>query len=193
MERAELVKAADRLVMAVYEAEQRDGETTGNGISQSLGLNQADAKQAIKHAEAQGWVKGTRVFGEALPIDLSLTPEGTRYVDTLFGDRPGRQPGGAIYYNVTGNNARINIGSHDNSTNVVNVGGTDELFDRLEQAIREGVADASERERVLASARELRATPDNARLSAFLQAGANVATIINPFLPALALLVAQGQ
>jgi DNA-binding MarR family transcriptional regulator len=183
MERAELVKAADRLVMAVYEAEQRDGETTGKGITQSLGLSEADAKQTIKHAEAQGWVKGSRVFGEVLPIDLSLTPEGTRYVDTLFGDRPGRQPGGAIYYNVTGNNARINIGSQDNSNNVVNVGSRDELFDKLEQAIREGVA----------GARELRAAPDSSRLAALLQAGANVATIINPFLPALALLVAQGQ
>jgi len=95
-------------------------------------------------------------------------------------------------YNLAGTNNRINIGSEDSSTNVVNVT-PHELFRELREAFQEQVGDAQERERILARLdaleHEHNAPSAFQRYVDFMAAAANHATIIGPYLPALAQLI----
>jgi hypothetical protein len=68
-----------------------------------------------------------------------------------------RQRSRSIVYNVTGANARLNIGSVDSSTNVVNVAPA-ELFTQLRRTIEEGVLVEQERNELLARLADLQST-----------------------------------
>lgn len=94
----------------------------------------------------------------------------------------------AVTYNVTGPNARVNLHSHDHSTNAVTFWSSASVFVEARKAL-EAVSDENERTKLQASLDALEAareTPDYAtRFAGFVQLAANWMTIIGPFLPAL--------
>ncbi len=89
-------------------------------------------------------------------------------------------------FNVHGPNARVNIDSTDNSTNIVHQGVP---FSELRKAIESGVSDGVERTAILQRLSDLEAATDHEsgakRYQAFIAAAANHMTIIGPYLPAL--------
>jgi len=89
-------------------------------------------------------------------------------------------------FNIHGPNARVNIDSTDNSTNVVHQGVP---FSELRTAIELGVSDGVERTAILQRLSDLEAANDREsgakRYQAFIAAAANHMTIIGPYLPAL--------
>lgn len=94
----------------------------------------------------------------------------------------------AVTYNVTGSNARVNVHSHDHSTNAVTFGSSAPVFKEARKALEE-VTDENERAKLQASLDALEAahhTPAYAtRFAGFVQLAANYMAIIGPFLPAL--------
>jgi hypothetical protein len=106
-----------------------------------------------------------------------------------------RQRSQSIVYNVTGANARLNIGSVDSSTNVVNVAPA-ELFTQLRRTIEEGVLVEQERNELLARLADLQSTQGTPsyleRYQSFIAAAANHITILAPFLPALTQFIEIG-
>lgn len=93
---------------------------------------------------------------------------------------------GGHYIHVAGPNARVNLASTDNSTNIVNSGS---VFGDLMAAIEKGVADPSDKATLLGAADQMQKAADpSLRLDAYqrlIAAAANHMTIIAPFLPAL--------
>ena len=89
-------------------------------------------------------------------------------------------------FNVHGPNARVNIDSTDNSTNIVHQGVP---FSELRKAIESGDSDGVERTAILQRLSDLEAATDHEsgakRYQAFIAAAANHMTIIGPYLPAL--------
>lgn len=89
-------------------------------------------------------------------------------------------------FHVTGTNARVNIQSTDNSTNIVHEG-TD--FAEIRQVIEQGIADGIERTTLLANLKELEAATDrdsgSTKYQAFIASAANHMTLLGPYLPAL--------
>jgi hypothetical protein len=89
-------------------------------------------------------------------------------------------------FNVSGSNARINIGSTDVSTNVVH---QHTPFSEVREAIESGVADGVERAELLQRLAELERAKDGKsameRYQAFVTTAANHMTILAPLLPAL--------
>lgn len=89
-------------------------------------------------------------------------------------------------FHVSGRNARVNIKSTDNSTNVVNEGLP---FAEIRKAIESGIGDAVERAILLAQLKELESVSDSEsgskKYQAFIAAAANHMTVLGPFLPAL--------
>ncbi len=94
----------------------------------------------------------------------------------------------SVTYNVTGSNARVNVHSHDHSTNAVNFGSFAPVFMEARKAL-EAVSDENERAKLQASLDALEAARETAdyatRFAGFVQLAANWMTIIGPFLPAL--------
>lgn len=92
-------------------------------------------------------------------------------------------------YNVTGQNAKVNINSVDNSTNTVS---SERLFVDLRNAIG-SISDVQVRERSLKVVEELERAKGSAsfadKYKELIQTLANHVTIIAPLLPALALLL----
>ena len=88
--------------------------------------------------------------------------------------------------NVHGPNARVNIDSTDNSTNVVHQGVP---FSELRKAIESGVSDGVERTAIIQRLTHLEAATDHEsgakRYQTFIAAAANHMTLIGPYLPAL--------
>jgi hypothetical protein len=95
-------------------------------------------------------------------------------------------------FNLSGTNPRVNIGSEDNSQNVVNITPT-QLFAELRSAFEAQVVDAEERQKLLTRLAELETaqqTPSfGERYINFMAAAASHATVIGPYLPALAQLI----
>lgn len=97
-----------------------------------------------------------------------------------------RHEGG--YYNITvsGENARVNLHSIDNSTNTVNHSG---VFADLIGAIEGSVKDASEKAVLIDGVKGMENAKGtrsfNAAYSSFISAAANHIAVISPFLPAL--------
>jgi hypothetical protein len=89
-------------------------------------------------------------------------------------------------FNLHGSNARVNIGSTDNSTNVVHQGVP---FSELRKAIESGVSDGVERTAILQRLSDVEAATDRdsgaKKYQAFIAAAANHMTLIGPYLPAL--------
>lgn len=98
---------------------------------------------------------------------------------------------GGHYINVTGPNARVNINSTDNSTNIVNSG---DVFGVMRQAVKAGVADPIRRGEIVAAINEAEAARGSTGFTAAYQKIVSVAAdhlgILLPFLPALTALLA---
>lgn len=94
-----------------------------------------------------------------------------------------------ITINLSGQNSRLNVGSHDQSTNIASSSSTSQLFQELRQAVEAGLS-GEERtsllERVAALEASLGKPSFLTEYKELMQAAANHATIIAPFLPALA-------
>jgi hypothetical protein len=112
--------------------------------------------------------------------------------------QPATRHGGATHhtvFNLSGTNSRVNIGSDDSSTSIVNIT-PPELFKELREALQVQVADVQERERILTRLGELereQRTPSAfQRYVDFVAATANHATVIGPYLPARAQLIHPG-
>jgi hypothetical protein len=89
-------------------------------------------------------------------------------------------------FNATGTNARNNVNSTDNSTNIVHQGVP---FAELRNAIESGIEDGTRRAAILETLAYLEAAPDresgSTRYQQFIAAAADYVTLIGPFLPAL--------
>lgn len=100
---------------------------------------------------------------------------------------------GGNYVNVTGHNARVVIGSTDNSSNTY--GDNSALFKQVKDAITSGIADPDIQAKAIAAAQSMQSSSDpKARLSgyqALISTLADHVTIIVPFLPALSSLLSQ--
>lgn len=97
-------------------------------------------------------------------------------------------PAQTIIAHITGDNARVNVNSVDNSTNTA-IKNSAEVFAQLTGAIGQGIQDAAERERVLTAVRAMEAEVGKPtfkqRYNAFLGICGQHMTVIGPFLPAL--------
>jgi hypothetical protein len=89
-------------------------------------------------------------------------------------------------FNVHGPNARVNIDSVDNSTNIVNQGMP---FSEIRKAIESGVADAVERATILEKLADLEMAPHresgSKRYQAFIASAHHHMALLGPYLPAL--------
>jgi hypothetical protein len=125
-----------------------------------------------------------------------------RFFDTTMGVGPHFQvkvrkkgtfphhTGGNFNITVSGPNARVNVGSTDNSTNLV---GSSAVFGDLQTAIETGISDEAAREMLIGVVREMRESQGTdgfvGAYQRFISAAANHMTIIAPFLPALTALL----
>jgi hypothetical protein len=96
---------------------------------------------------------------------------------------------------LSGANTRVNIGSEDSSQNIVNIT-PDDLFRELRASLEAQVQDAEARGRLLIKLEELeraQGTPSlGERYVRFMAAAADHATVLGPYLPALAQLLMRG-
>jgi hypothetical protein len=93
---------------------------------------------------------------------------------------------GGYFINVSGPNARVNIGSTDNSTNTVRTG---DVFADMRQAIEAGVTDPERKAEIMAAINEAESAKGS---GGFLKAYQNIVGtaadhlgVLTPFLPAL--------
>ena len=93
----------------------------------------------------------------------------------------------ATYVQVTGANARVNIGSHDQSTNYY--GTSEAVFTELRTAIKAGIESQEHREKAIEALSRMEASKGQssylADYQAFIGTTADHITIIAPFIPAL--------
>jgi len=96
-----------------------------------------------------------------------------------------------IVYNLYGHNARVNNHSIDNSVSVIDIN-PDEVFDKLEYAIN---ANNSNNDKLIACISEMRTSVGKPifleKFQDFVSLGANLMTIIGPYLPALSQMIKQ--
>jgi hypothetical protein len=89
-------------------------------------------------------------------------------------------------FNVHGSNARVNIDSTDNSTNVVHQGVP---FEEIRKSIEAGVADAGERATMLTALADLQSASDqesgSKKYQAFIASAHHHMALLGPYLPAL--------
>jgi hypothetical protein len=108
-----------------------------------------------------------------------------RHQSAIIRNRP-KEPPMNQTFNVQGPNARVNIDSVDNSTNVVHQGVP---FLELRKAIESGVSDGVERTAILQRLSELEGATDresgSKKYQAFIAAAANHMALVGPYLPAL--------
>lgn len=92
------------------------------------------------------------------------------------------------YYNVQGNNAKININTTDNSNNVVNVS-PENLFNEIRKTINEGILNREERRIILDATDELEEAQNTSGFIEKYQRFIGLATshmeLVTPFIPAL--------
>jgi hypothetical protein len=97
-------------------------------------------------------------------------------------------PTQTIINNISGHNARVNIGSTDNSVNqtVVN---SEKVFSELVEALRKNAAQDEARDRLLTLVEDMRSGASKGtfkeKYQKFIAAASNHMTIVAPFLPAL--------
>lgn len=94
-----------------------------------------------------------------------------------------------INVQVTGTGARVNIDSHDQSTNII-VERQDEVFEALRKALAEHLGEGEEREALIRHVTAMEATRDDKpsfiqKYQEFLDLAARHMTIIGPLLPVL--------
>lgn len=102
--------------------------------------------------------------------------------------RPVDESGRTTIYNLHGANSRVNIGSHDASTNIVNVT-ENTLFAELHRVIVEEIADEVQRGMLTEAVQGMEAARGTPRFvekyQSFIASAANHMTVFTPFLPAL--------
>ena len=95
--------------------------------------------------------------------------------------------GGNLSITMSGPNARLNVGSTDNSTNLV---GSTAVFGDLQAAVRNGISDEAARDLLLGAIKEMRQSHGTggflAAYQRFMSLASDHMTVIAPFLPALA-------
>jgi hypothetical protein len=95
----------------------------------------------------------------------------------------------AINIHVTGSNPRVNLGSTDNSTNIVHSPDTAALFRELTDIIKAQISSGQDKDALLAQVEQMRKAAGSAgylrAYQDFIQLAANWMTIVGPFLPAL--------
>jgi hypothetical protein len=100
------------------------------------------------------------------------------------------QMGGNFNINVSGPNSRVNVGSTDNSTNLV---GSTAVFGELQNAISNRVSDETERSKLLSAVRDMEQSHGGSGFLAayqrFMASAADHMGVVGPFLPALASLL----
>ena len=100
----------------------------------------------------------------------------------------------SVTYHVSGANARINVQSHDNSTNISRPE-SPAVFLELQRAASAQITDEIERQRMLERIEELEGSHGTsaflARYQGFVAAAANHMTIFAPLLPALTILLSH--
>ena len=93
-----------------------------------------------------------------------------------------------VVYNVHGNNARINLYSTDNSSNVVNMT-SENLFAELKKVIQGNVNDEIQRTEIIDAVDNLEQTQNTPRFidsyQRFIGLAVNHMELITPFIPAL--------
>ena len=99
-----------------------------------------------------------------------------------------RRQSSQIVYNLIGANARVNIHSFDNSTNLVGIE-PKELFNKLREALQQSVLEKELLGRLQEKVNELEKTRGTNNFSKeyqdFIALAANYMTILGPFIPAL--------
>jgi hypothetical protein len=100
------------------------------------------------------------------------------------------QAAATTHVSVSGPNARVNLGSVDNSTNIVSYNGVaDDVFRGVVDALRDAKVPASELARLSLQLETMQAAQGtvayNRAYADFVQLAANWMTIIAPFIPAL--------
>jgi hypothetical protein len=94
--------------------------------------------------------------------------------------------GGNYKVHVSGQNARVNIGSHDHSTNISTQG---DVFGDISAALRDSVKNADEQHQLLAAVDEMKWQRGGAGFAAayrsFVSLAADHLGVLAPFLPAL--------
>jgi hypothetical protein len=99
--------------------------------------------------------------------------------------------GGHFNVTVSGSNARVNIGSTDNSTNIVSDNG---VFEEIRAAAIREIADQSVCAKLIAAVDEMEATQHSggfvSAYQKFIGLAADHIGVVGPFLPALAGLLA---
>jgi len=96
--------------------------------------------------------------------------------------------GASVVYNIIGANARFNINSVDNSTNIID-SAPSEMFKALREAIRTRIQDERDRQHLLEKATELENHAGTkgflASYQRFIALAADHMSVIAPFIPAL--------
>ena len=149
----------------------------------SIGNVRGD-RSVIRHRLGQGspWhLEIERELGTSLKEAISRMRHQSAVIQNRAMESPMSQN-----INVQGPNARVNINSTDNSTNLVSQGAP--FFD-LRNAIELVVSDEIERTTILERLGDLEAARDldsgSKRYSAFIAAAANHMVLLGPFLPAV--------
>lgn len=100
-----------------------------------------------------------------------------------------------IVYNLIGDNARINIESHDASTNMVSVQ-SGHFFEQLQSTISEHVQDEAAKSSLLSAVHEMETSQGTSgfleKHREFVSLAADHMTLLAPFMPALAQLLTSA-
>ncbi len=101
-----------------------------------------------------------------------------------------KETAGTVYV-LSGQQARLNINSIDNSTNAISISETD-VFPKLRSELNAKVPDPVRRQEILAGVDELEKAQSSSsyaeKFTGFLSVAADVMTIISPFVSVLAAL-----
>lgn len=149
--------------MLRIETEDRFVRNLPSGQVEEFIVEDASYTEAF-HSIPAHWTVSCRRSGQPLPTPRSVT------------------------YNVSGPNSRINVQSHDHSTNIVH-SDSSQVFADMRQTVLSQVALESERTVLLERIEELEKTSGTpgftTRYQEFIAAAANHMTLLAPFLPAL--------
>ncbi len=102
------------------------------------------------------------------------------------------RPATTTIYHLHGHNSRVNIHSHDESHNVVNLSSGD-LFERIKAMIESNVKDEEQKQEIITSIEEMKETKDTRTFTEkyrdFISLSADYLGLLAPFMPALAQLL----
>jgi hypothetical protein len=147
-----------------------------------------DVDDAIVHTARNGAVQRYSVLDvhyQAGEMDLPAVT--TLKVEKQGSKAVGRSSASQHTYNLSGDNARINIRSTDNSINTVNAA-ISPVFNQLRTELERLPEDHPQKIALLKSVDDLSTAPPNSqtftdRFNKFMSLAANCVTVVTPFLP----------